>query len=408
MTDASGAASFDFLPANPVTCEVRAPGLLTQLLVVEGPKAPGKPVRVRLRNDADPPGTDIPWRLSIPAALAESKKTGRAVFLVMTMDGEKANDWMAGHHYHDREVVRAAREVVPIISSAFGKGGVGENDHDEKDGKCTRYGVIPCQVHQEIEKRRPRGPDGDPHGVRGAAALRADAGGRTPVRARVLPERARPRAPARARASTHRSRRRRAPRSRAAGRPSWRTSRTPTSPCARRVRARSRCSRARATSTPPRWCRGWRRSASRPRCGATSSARCTRAACASPRPDVRRSLARSRPRRAPRAVQPHRRGRLRRGLARPARVRDPDQRRPGARRVAPRARCRGEGGRGHGPRFRRREPLAARRGADRGSGDRPRPGAGRRPRARRPVRAPPPAPRARPPGGRGSSARRRS
>jgi hypothetical protein len=153
VTDAAGAVSFDYLPANPVTCEVRATGLFTQLLVVEGRKETGKPVRVRMRNDPDPPATDIPWRFSIPAALAESKKTGRAVFLVMTMDGEKANDWMSAHHYHDREVVRAAREVVPILSSAFGKGGVGEGDgHDEKDGKCTRYGVIPCQVHQQIEK----------------------------------------------------------------------------------------------------------------------------------------------------------------------------------------------------------------------------------------------------------------
>jgi hypothetical protein len=71
----------------------------------------------------------------------------------MTMDGEKANDWMAGHHYHDQEVVRAAREVVPLLASAFGEGGVGADPaHEEVDGKCARYGTIPCRHHQEVER----------------------------------------------------------------------------------------------------------------------------------------------------------------------------------------------------------------------------------------------------------------
>jgi hypothetical protein len=152
VTDAAGAAAFDALPANPITCEVRAPGMLTQLLVVEAPKTGSKPVRVKLLPDPDPPGKDVPWRTSIDAATEEARRVGRPVFLVMTMDGERANDWMAGHHYHDPEVVRVAREVVPILSSAFGEGGVGADPgHVEVGGKCARYGTIPCRFHQQIE-----------------------------------------------------------------------------------------------------------------------------------------------------------------------------------------------------------------------------------------------------------------
>jgi hypothetical protein len=151
QTDASGAASFDLLPASPLACEVRATGWLTRLLVVEAPATKAQPVEVRLYRDENPPPADVPWRRSVQAAAEEAKKTGLPVFLAMSMDGEKANDWMASHHFHDPEIVRAAREVVPLMSNAFGEGGIGESDHREKDGKCTRYGAIPCFAHQQVE-----------------------------------------------------------------------------------------------------------------------------------------------------------------------------------------------------------------------------------------------------------------
>jgi hypothetical protein len=151
-TDANGAAAFDSLPANPITCEVRKTGLLTRLQVVEAAKSDSKPVKIRLMPDPSPPGRDVPWRTSVAVATDEAKRTSRPVFLVMTMDGEKANDWMAGHHYHDSEIVRAAREVVPLLSSAFGEGGVGAADgHVETGGVCTRYGTISCRAHQQVE-----------------------------------------------------------------------------------------------------------------------------------------------------------------------------------------------------------------------------------------------------------------
>jgi len=59
---------------------------------------------------------------------------------------------MAGHHFHDREIIAVARELPVVLTNVFGSGGVeSPTDHDEKNGACTRYGGVPCAVHQAYE-----------------------------------------------------------------------------------------------------------------------------------------------------------------------------------------------------------------------------------------------------------------
>jgi len=72
----------------------------------------------------------------------------------MTMDNERANDWMAGHHFKDPEVVRVARELPILLASAFGPGGImtEEVDHRVENGVSTRYGHIHPRVYQAVER----------------------------------------------------------------------------------------------------------------------------------------------------------------------------------------------------------------------------------------------------------------
>jgi HEAT repeat protein len=82
-----------------------------------------------------------------------SAETGHPVMVSMAMDGERANDWLASHHFKDPEVVRVAELLPCLVASVFGEGGIqAENvEHGEADGICVRYGSIPCAAHQQVE-----------------------------------------------------------------------------------------------------------------------------------------------------------------------------------------------------------------------------------------------------------------
>lgn len=152
-TDAGGRASWDFLPAGSLTCEVRSKGRTTRMVILHPtPGSDPEPVRVVLHGDAAPPGRDFAWSASVDDAVRRSHAEGVPILFCMAMDDERANDWMATHHYHDRELIRTTREMPVVLANVFGAGGVrSPAGHDEVDGKCTRYGGIPCAVHQAAE-----------------------------------------------------------------------------------------------------------------------------------------------------------------------------------------------------------------------------------------------------------------
>ena len=153
LTKADGTAAFDLLPAHPVTCEIRAPGMQTVLLVLEPRRKPSDPLAVTLEVDPRAPGRQIPWRGGVREAFAEARRRRLPVFIQMTMDGERANDWMAGHHFRDPEVVRVARELPILLASAFGPGGLSAPgvEHGVKHGVSTRYGYVHPRVYQAVE-----------------------------------------------------------------------------------------------------------------------------------------------------------------------------------------------------------------------------------------------------------------
>lgn len=152
-TDEVGVFALDGLPAHPVTFEVRAEGLQTVMAVVHPEEEPGSPRDLHLRRDPDPPGHQIPWRPGIGAAFKEAERRNLPVMVQMTMDGERANDYMATHHFRDPEVVRVAREMPILLASAYGPGGLSASGvaHEEKDGISVRYGAVPASVYQDVE-----------------------------------------------------------------------------------------------------------------------------------------------------------------------------------------------------------------------------------------------------------------
>ncbi len=149
-TDAEGAVSWSELPHSRLTCEVRAPGWRSAMVLFG---ANDRAVDVALQPDEDPPGVALRWRSSIPAAFRESAETGLPLMISMAMDGERANDWMAAHHFRDPEIIRVTRELPVVLTNVFGPGGVPSGiSHEERDGVCSRYGGIPCAAHQSGEQ----------------------------------------------------------------------------------------------------------------------------------------------------------------------------------------------------------------------------------------------------------------
>ncbi|MAG55835.1 MAG: hypothetical protein CMJ83_06055 [Planctomycetes bacterium] len=151
-TNGRGQMRWELLPPSPVTCEVRSRGRHTRMVVLHPSLEAAHPVRVVMDPDPDPRGTDLPWGHTLADAYARAERERLPLMLSMSMDGERANDWMASHHFHDREIVRVAREMPVILTNVFGQGGVqSPRDHTEKDGICTRYGGVPCAHHQANE-----------------------------------------------------------------------------------------------------------------------------------------------------------------------------------------------------------------------------------------------------------------
>ena len=337
-TDAAGVATFDHLPANPVTCEVRAAGLLTQLLVVEGGKGAAKPVRVKLRPDPAPPATDLPWRASVAAATEESAPHG-APRLPRDDDGRREGQRLDGRPSLPRPRNRARRargDPDPLVRLRRRRRR--RVRPREKDGKCTRYGTIPCRAHQEIERLAREALMQTRMVFEVPRHIASTAAGERLFETRLLPERARPRAPDRCARSVSRASR---PPSRSPASGclrSWRTWRAPTAPSGKRGARALGLLASSGDEHAAALIQGL------PSLGLPAAVRVQvveqlhPAAITSPATTFADLIARSGPRSAPRPLRAPRRSVQRRGRRRPPGVRDPQERRPRARGAAASAR----------------------------------------------------------------------
>ena len=90
--------------------------------------------------------TRVQWISSLGEAMARSNETGRPAMVFMTMDGERANDYMAAVTYREAGVVELASHLHPLVSSSFT-----HSDNDETE--CPKYGTVTCAQHKEVERR---------------------------------------------------------------------------------------------------------------------------------------------------------------------------------------------------------------------------------------------------------------
>ena len=150
-TDAQGVAHFKALPAQPVTVEASLPGHRAALAVLHAESATAE-VLIQLAPGPTAP-TTVPWFVTIDDAWRAADAKHLPVLFTMSMDGERANDHIAVAHFKDPEVCTTLGALPVVLSNVFGRDGVHANavKHDEVNGKCTRYGGIPCAAHQATE-----------------------------------------------------------------------------------------------------------------------------------------------------------------------------------------------------------------------------------------------------------------
>ncbi len=85
----------------------------------------------------------IEWELSVPVALERAKAENRVVFLAINMDGEPANDLMAGTLYRSPKVVELTRSTVNLVAN--------REEHRGGMRDCERLGGIPCSAHRSVD-----------------------------------------------------------------------------------------------------------------------------------------------------------------------------------------------------------------------------------------------------------------
>jgi hypothetical protein len=111
---------------------------------------PGPQARsVALSGELD--SRQIDWQRSFDDALALARAQGRALLLVLNMDGESASDRIVVERYRDPAFVAGTRPFVCLVGSAFRHA---PRDRDEKGRRvtCPRLGQITCGEHQALEE----------------------------------------------------------------------------------------------------------------------------------------------------------------------------------------------------------------------------------------------------------------
>jgi hypothetical protein len=95
------------------------------------PKKPGAP----------PPPPGIRWERAVEEALRRSREEGRPLLLcVNALENEGANVMLATERYPSESWGVATRGYVCLVGNP--------NDHEEKDGLCSRYGWTSCAGHK--------------------------------------------------------------------------------------------------------------------------------------------------------------------------------------------------------------------------------------------------------------------
>lgn len=87
----------------------------------------------------------IEWSADYDAALALAKAEGRAVFIAINMDGERANETLAKKTYQEKGIVQLSERTVNLIAS--------RDEHSGGSRSCPRFAGVSCAEHQAIDKR---------------------------------------------------------------------------------------------------------------------------------------------------------------------------------------------------------------------------------------------------------------
>lgn len=95
------------------------------------------------RSMLDSRADGIQWSSSWEQALVLAKREGKPLFCALNMDGEKANDELAGVGYHDETIVKLSRQTVNLIGSSF--------EHAPLGQPCPRFGLPGCELHIAVE-----------------------------------------------------------------------------------------------------------------------------------------------------------------------------------------------------------------------------------------------------------------
>jgi hypothetical protein len=86
----------------------------------------------------------ITWSSDYAEAQAQAAAEGKPLFLVLNMDGERANDFLAKEAYFDKTIVALSQESVNVVGSNF--------EHAKAGVDCPRFPGVTCAEHQACEQ----------------------------------------------------------------------------------------------------------------------------------------------------------------------------------------------------------------------------------------------------------------
>lgn len=92
----------------------------------------------------DGPRAEMPWVSSLGEALSISGREDKPVLIFMTMDGERANDYMANETYRRSDILALAEHVAPIVTNVSVHAAT-------PDDPCPKYKGITCRDHVAAE-----------------------------------------------------------------------------------------------------------------------------------------------------------------------------------------------------------------------------------------------------------------
>ncbi|MHC5011106.1 MAG: hypothetical protein ACYTG6_09175 [Planctomycetota bacterium] len=115
----------------------KAPAITTLLLCVLALSAAAPPLSAR-----EGPAAGVRWEADLEAALDRAAREGRPVlFAINALETERANQQLATVLYPSDAWGEATGEYVCLVCNP--------GNHPGDDGRCARYGDIPCSAHRD-------------------------------------------------------------------------------------------------------------------------------------------------------------------------------------------------------------------------------------------------------------------